>query len=101
MRDIFELSVSHYSEVRSYAQDLLFKLGNRVVPESHSLIIPLLVDCLKPGVSHQKFKGNLLKGIDNRIFLKIGNFKVALAVYICSLLSNTQLIRKQNGSELQ
>ena len=59
MRDIFELSVSHYSEVRSYAQDLLFKLGNRVVPESHSMIIPLLVDCLKPGVSHQQFKGAL------------------------------------------
>ena len=59
VRDIFELSVSHYSEVRSYAQDLLFKIGNRVIPESHALIIPMLVDCLKPGVPHQQFKGAL------------------------------------------
>ena len=59
VKDVFELSVSHYSEVRSYAQDLLFKIGNRVIPESHALLIPMLVDCLKPGVPHQQFKGAL------------------------------------------
>ena len=57
--NIFELSVSHYSEVRCYAQELLFKVVSRVVPESHEIVIPLIADCLKPGCSHQQFKVNL------------------------------------------
>ncbi len=60
--DIFQLSTSMYSEVRCYAQELLFKIANRVVPESHELILPMIAQCLKadnPSVSHQQFKGAL------------------------------------------
>ena len=41
IRDIFQLCISNYSEVRSYAQDLLFKILNRVI-ESHQMILPLI-----------------------------------------------------------
>ena len=59
LQNVFALSISHYGEVRSYAQDLLNKFLGRTPRESHSLILHQLVDCLKPGVTHQKFKGAL------------------------------------------
>ena len=59
LRDVYQLSVSHYSEVRSAAQELLFKIVNRVVPESQDMLIPFLAQSLKPDASHQEFKGAL------------------------------------------
>lgn len=59
--DIFNLSVSRYSDVRALAQDLLLKIGTRACPDSHSLIVPKIVECLQdsPGISHQQLKGAL------------------------------------------
>ena len=59
VHSIFQLSVSNYSEVRSYAQDLLMKIVSRVIPESHEIIIPLIANSLKSGVAHHQFKGAL------------------------------------------
>ena len=47
----------YYSEVRSAAQELLFKIVNRVVPESQDRLIPFLAQSLTPEASHQEFKG--------------------------------------------
>ena len=58
VRDIFTLCISQYSEVRSYSQDLLFKILNRVI-ESHKTVLPMLEQCLKPDVPHHQFKGAL------------------------------------------
>ena len=38
-RDIYQLCVSQYSEVRHAAQELLFKIVNRVVPESQDVLV--------------------------------------------------------------
>ena len=65
IKDVFELSVSHYSEVRSYAQDLLFKLVNRVVPDTYDMVVPLVADCLKADISHQQFKVNCLQNLSD------------------------------------
>ena len=59
IKDVYQLSTSQYSEVRSSAQELLFKIVNRVVPESQDMMIPLIAESLKPGASHQEFKGAL------------------------------------------
>ena len=42
-------------------------------------------------------QGDLLKGIENKTVRRLENpFKVPPSIYICSFLSNTQFIRKQN-----
>ena len=61
LQNVFSLSISHYGEVRSYAQDLLNKFLGRTPRESHALLLDQIVDCLQPSpeVTHQKFKGAL------------------------------------------
>jgi proteasome activator subunit 4 len=58
IRDVFQLSVSHYSEVRTTAQELLFKIDNRVMDVSQNIIVPMIQKCLvkSPEISHQQFK---------------------------------------------
>lgn len=61
LQNVFTLSISHYGEVRSYAQDLLNKFLGRTPRESHELILDQIIDCLQPSpdISHQQFKGAL------------------------------------------
>ena len=61
LQNVFALSISHYGEVRSYAQDLLNKFLGRTPRESHSLLLNSIIDCLQPSpdISHQQFKGAL------------------------------------------
>ena len=59
---------------------------------NNSMMTPLWMN---PPVA-PKLKGNLLRGIDNKIVKR----KVISIVYICSLLSSTPFIRKQNNSKL-
>ena len=61
LQNVFTLSISHYGEVRSYAQDLLNKLLGRTPRESHSLILDQIIECLSPlpNITHQQFKGAL------------------------------------------
>ena len=61
LTDLVELGISHYSDVRIYAQELLSKIIARTSPHSLRLILPRLVECLRksPSVSHQMQKGAL------------------------------------------
>ena len=61
LQNVFTLSISHYGEVRTYAQDLLNKLLGRTPRESHAILLDQIVECLKPSpnVTHQQFKGAL------------------------------------------
>lgn len=61
LQDIFQLSISHYSEVRAYAQDLLQKIVSRGKHNMYKVIIPNLVELLKESkdVSHQMLKAAL------------------------------------------
>ena len=61
LQNVFTLSISHYGEVRSYAQDLLNKFLGRTPRESHALLIDQVVECLQPSpsITHQQFKGAL------------------------------------------
>lgn len=59
MSHIFELCTHHYSEVRVVAQELFLKLVGRVGKACHSLVLPLLVQCLKEGAADDVMKGAL------------------------------------------
>ena len=60
IKNIYELSVSQYSNVRSYSQKILCKIATAMEEfETQEILIPLLVKSLQPGVSHQEFKGAL------------------------------------------
>ena len=61
LQNVFILSISHYGEVRSYAQDLLNKFLGRTPRESHALLIDQVIECLQPSpsITHQQFKGAL------------------------------------------
>lgn len=79
--DIFTLSTSHYSEVRTFAQDLMVKLMSRTAPESHNIILPKLIPLLQndPNVSHQQLKGALYI-ICCEKFCFFYNWKIARAI---------------------
>ena len=53
-RDIYQLCVSQYSEVRHAAQELLFKIVNRVVPESQDVLVSFysIVQCKHAQCTH-------------------------------------------------
>ena len=57
MKNMLELSLSHYSNVRSKAQDILNKLINNFT-KSYKQVIPDLAEKLKksPDVVHEQFK---------------------------------------------
>lgn len=58
-KQLFELSVSHYVEVRILAQDTVYLMMN-YFPFSESILVPMLVEELrKPEIEHKKFKGLL------------------------------------------
>ena len=61
LTDLVELGISHYSDVRIYAQELLSKIIARTSPHSLRLILPRLIECLRksPSVTHQMQKGAL------------------------------------------
>ena len=61
LQNVFTMSISHYGEVRSYAQDLLNKLLERASRETHSLILDQIIECISPlpNITHQQFKGAL------------------------------------------
>lgn len=60
MRDLLKLSISHYSEVRSRAQHVLY-MCIRSFHHSYNVIIPELLELLQidPTVYHEEFKGAL------------------------------------------
>lgn len=57
--DLLELGISHYSEVRQFAQDLLGKVIERTAPYAFDMVIPRLIECLQPSAAHEQFKGAL------------------------------------------
>ena len=57
--DVFDLSVSHYSDVRIFAQGLLQKLLIKSVPEGHSIVMDKLLACLTDTKNEESFKGAL------------------------------------------
>ena len=59
--NIFTLATYRYSEVRSFAQDLLNKILSRPTVESlhGDVILPKLIKCLSPEATHEEFKGAL------------------------------------------
>eukprot|EP00096_Caligus_rogercresseyi_P015882 TRINITY_DN8371_c0_g1_i1.p1 TRINITY_DN8371_c0_g1~~TRINITY_DN8371_c0_g1_i1.p1 ORF type:complete len:1198 (+),score=314.38 TRINITY_DN8371_c0_g1_i1:1590-5183(+) len=60
LNDLFELATYRYSEVRSFAQDLLNRLLFRPTTERiHTMILDRLIACLQPGTTHEKLKGAL------------------------------------------
>ena len=60
IKDVYELSVSQYSDVRSLAQSTLCKIVSSMDEiQTQNTLIPLLEKSLKPDVSHQEFKGAL------------------------------------------
>ena len=69
IEEVYELAVSQYSTVRSWAQDLLqlLTLGDIQTVEK---IVLLLEKSLKPGLSHHEFKGALYI-LANKDFLRV------------------------------
>ena len=59
LHHIFALCIHNYSEVRVIAQELLLKLVGRVGRSCHSLVLPLILQCLKEGVADDVLKGAL------------------------------------------
>ena len=70
IKDVYELSVSQYSKVRSYAQLVLSKILNSGDIQTEETILALLEKSLKPGVSHHEFKGALYI-LSNTEFLRL------------------------------
>ena len=70
IKDVYELSVSQYSKVRSYAQLVLSKILNSGDIQTEETILALLEKSLKPGVSHYEFKGALYI-LSNTEFLRL------------------------------
>ena len=67
---MYELAVSQYSTVRSWAQSVLAKLLTLGDIQAEEKIVLLLEKSLKPGVSHQEFKGALYI-LSNKDFLRV------------------------------
>ena len=65
---MYELAVSQYSKVRSYAQIVLGKILSSGDIQTEEKILSLLEKSLKPGVSHHEFKGALYI-LSNKEFL--------------------------------
>ena len=57
--DVFDLSVSHYSDVRIVAQGVLSKLLMKSIPEGHLIIQEKLLACLTDTKKEESFKGAL------------------------------------------
>ena len=68
IEDVYELSVSQYSKVRSCAQPMLAKILNSGDIQTEEKILRLLEKSLKPGVPHHEFKGALYI-LSNKDFL--------------------------------
>lgn len=69
--NLFELSQSHYVEVRILAQDTIYLMLNDH-PFSDTLLIPLVVaELKKPDIEHKKFKGLLHLVIGRRAYSSI------------------------------
>ena len=67
---MYELAVSQYSKVRSYAQIVLAKILSSGDIQTEEKIVLLLEKSLKPGVSHHEFKGALYI-LSNKEFLRL------------------------------
>lgn len=80
--DLLELSISLYSDVRSYSQDILYKILTRVPKFSHQVILPRLLECLQdcPNITHQMFKGALYL-ISNDKLVFFHNWSIAAKIY--------------------
>ena len=70
IEDVYELSVSQYSKVRSCAQSMLGKILNSGDIRTEEKILSLLENSLKPGVPHHEFKGALYI-LANKDFLHV------------------------------
>ena len=70
IEEVYELAVSQYSTVRSWAQSVLVKLLNLGDTQTEEKIVLLLEKSLEPEVSHHEFKGALYI-LSNKDFLRV------------------------------